>query len=165
MALRLRQAKVRPLPLAALPPIISFIHNVTQFQGDGTFKRVAGSFDEYEITIWHHASRQSACQSRFIILSSDIVLALTVARIYFDRKDKITYKCIFDGLQDLVLNLTGRPLRFQALHPEGNLLTFGSDMELAELQAGGYHEACLTDMSYSLPAVTFLFFLFALLTD
>ncbi|KIK66864.1 hypothetical protein GYMLUDRAFT_239086 [Collybiopsis luxurians FD-317 M1] len=61
--------------------------------------------------------------------------ALTVTQIYYDKKDMITYKCIFDSLQELVLLLTGQKLLFKALHPAGNLLTFGSDMELAELQA------------------------------
>ena len=46
-----------------VPDLIALIHDATQFQGNGTFKRVAGPFDEYEITIWHHASSQSRSES------------------------------------------------------------------------------------------------------
>ncbi|KAJ3839444.1 hypothetical protein F5878DRAFT_724507 [Lentinula raphanica] len=115
-----------------VPGLIKLIHEVKQIQGDGTFKRVEGEFDEYEITIWHEATART----------------LTIARIYFDKKDMSTYKCIFDGLQELVRHLTGRDLRFKALHPEGNLLAFGSDMELAELQAVGESFRTSIDPTY-----------------
>ncbi|KAJ3717519.1 hypothetical protein C8R42DRAFT_644744 [Lentinula raphanica] len=102
-----------------VPGLIKLIHDMKQIQGDGTFKRVEGEFDEYEITVWHEATART----------------LTIAWIYFDKKDIPTYKSIFNGLQELVRHLTGKDLRFKALHPEGNLLAFRSDMELAELQA------------------------------
>lgn len=46
-----------------VPDLIAFIHDAKQFQGDGTFKRVAGPFDEYEIPIWHYASSRSRSKS------------------------------------------------------------------------------------------------------
>jgi hypothetical protein len=42
-----------------LPDLIKLIHEVKQIAGDGTFKRVEGEFDEYEITIWHEVSSRS----------------------------------------------------------------------------------------------------------
>ncbi|KAJ3710836.1 hypothetical protein C8R42DRAFT_729050 [Lentinula raphanica] len=107
--------------LTFAPGLLKLIHDAKQIQGDGTFKRVEGEFNEYELTIWHEATERT----------------LTIFRAYFDRSDMLTYKCIFDGLQDLVLQTTGQPLLFHGLHPSGNVHAFGSDMELAELQAAG----------------------------
>ncbi|KAJ3831457.1 hypothetical protein F5878DRAFT_636252 [Lentinula raphanica] len=107
--------------LTFAPGLLKLIHAAKQIQGDGTFKRVEGEFNEYELTIWHEATERT----------------LTIFRAYFDRSDMLTYKCIFDGLQDLVLQITGQPLLFYGLHPSGNVHAFGSDMELAELQAAG----------------------------
>ena len=42
-----------------VPGLIKLIHDVKQIQGDGTFKRVEGEFDEYEITVWHEATARS----------------------------------------------------------------------------------------------------------
>ncbi|THU76183.1 hypothetical protein K435DRAFT_705395, partial [Dendrothele bispora CBS 962.96] len=104
-----------------VPALLALVHTANDFQGDGTFKLVSGEFDQYEITIWHEATSR----------------ILTIGRIYSDRKDKTTYKCVFDGFQDIVQLLTGQPLRFRALAKDGNLHGMGSDMELAELQAAG----------------------------
>ncbi|KIK65925.1 hypothetical protein GYMLUDRAFT_70176 [Collybiopsis luxurians FD-317 M1] len=49
-------------------------------------------------------------------------------------KDKPTYVELFNGLQDLTCEITGKPLGFKALCASGNLLTIATDMELALIQ-------------------------------
>lgn len=37
------------------PILLNLVHEANQFEGDGTFKRVEGQFDEFELTIWSNA--------------------------------------------------------------------------------------------------------------
>ncbi|KAK1215135.1 hypothetical protein PQX77_022271 [Marasmius sp. AFHP31] len=111
------------------PPTLAIIHQVNQFEADGTFKRVEGEFDEYELT-----SRVDSVES---------------GRIYFNTKTRETYKAIFDGLQRHVKSITGRPLSFHALQKGGNIRAVGTDMELAELLGMGDSFAALNDPEHS----------------
>ncbi|KIK64479.1 hypothetical protein GYMLUDRAFT_71340 [Collybiopsis luxurians FD-317 M1] len=57
-----------------------------------------------------------------------------------DTKDKPTYVELFNGLQDLTREITGKPLGFKALCASGNLLAIGTDMELALIQGADAEE-------------------------
>jgi hypothetical protein len=64
-------------------------------------------------------------------------IAITVARVYSDRADRLQYKTIFDELQRVTLVLTGRPLRLKRLSKNGTLISIGVDMELAQALGAG----------------------------
>ncbi|KAJ8095605.1 hypothetical protein PM082_023011 [Marasmius tenuissimus] len=113
--------------------LLGIIHDAVEVGGDGTFKRVDGEFDEYELTAWATA----------------IDSAVTIGRIYVNSKDRRTYKLIYDGIQRHVEALTDRPLRFYALQKGGNVRAIGTDMELAELQGIGDSLAPLNEPEYS----------------
>ncbi|THU85403.1 hypothetical protein K435DRAFT_685672 [Dendrothele bispora CBS 962.96] len=115
------------------PTLIALIHETIQFESDGTFKRVEGEFDEYELTTW----------------ASGINSAVTIGRIYFNRKNRATYKAIYDGLQKHVGMITGQPIRFHALQKGGNIRAVGTDMELAELQGMGDSFVALNEPEHS----------------
>jgi hypothetical protein len=37
------------------PQLLALLHSAIQFEVDGTFKRVEGEFDEWEITVWERS--------------------------------------------------------------------------------------------------------------
>ena len=77
-------------------------------------------------------------RSKFIsLITSIFLIAITVARIYSDRADRLQYKTIFDELQRATLLLTTRPLRLKRLSKNGNLISIGVDMELAQALGAG----------------------------
>jgi len=74
------------------------------------------------------------CTQQFLLISK----AITIARVYSDRSDRLQYKTIFDELQRVTFQLTGRQLRLKRLSEGGSLVSVGVDMELAQaLGAGG----------------------------
>ncbi|THV01762.1 hypothetical protein K435DRAFT_793088 [Dendrothele bispora CBS 962.96] len=115
------------------PTLIALIHETIQFESDGTFKRVEGEFDEYELTTW----------------ASGINFAVTIGHIYFNWKNQATYKAIYDGLQKHVGMITGQPIRFHVLQKGGNIQAVGTDMELAELQGMGDSFVALNEPEHS----------------
>jgi hypothetical protein len=70
-------------------------------------------------------------------LTSSSLIAVTVARVYSDRADRLHYKTIFDELQRVTLVLTGRPLRLKRLSKNGTLISVGVNMELAQALSTG----------------------------
>ncbi|KAE9398665.1 hypothetical protein BT96DRAFT_939946 [Gymnopus androsaceus JB14] len=115
------------------PVLLNLVHEANQFEGDGTFKRVEGQFDEFEMTVWSNA----------------INSAVTIGRIYFTGKDRSAYNAMFNGLQKHVLKITGRPLRFHALQKDGNIRAVGTDMELAMIQGLADFLLTLNEPKYS----------------
>ena len=71
-----------------------------------------------------------------LTLSSIFLIAITVARVYSDRADRLQYKTIFDELQRATLVLTAWPLHLKCLSKNGTLISIGVDMELAEALLG-----------------------------
>lgn len=61
------------------------------------------------------------------------VLAVTVARVYLDCAEATHYEKLFDGLQRLILTVTGKPLAFKRFSQDGNLLCMNADMEAAQV--------------------------------
>ena len=72
-----------------------------------------------------------------LLLTSILLIAITVARVYSDRADRLQYKTIFDELQRVTFVLTARPLRLKRLSKNGNLISIGVDMELAQALGAG----------------------------
>ncbi|KAK1215861.1 hypothetical protein PQX77_021513 [Marasmius sp. AFHP31] len=99
------------------PFLLSLIHSVLAFYADTTFKRTIGTLQEWELVIW----------------LSVVQRAVTISRIYTDKGDRQHFKALFDHLQQLVLSITGKPMRFKRLTPGGNLLCSNVDLELAQV--------------------------------
>ncbi|KAL0948752.1 hypothetical protein HGRIS_008885 [Hohenbuehelia grisea] len=104
-----------------VPFLLNLIHKTVSFQVDTTFKRTIGDMKEWELVIWFTA----------------VLQAVTIGRVYTDQADREQYKTIFEGLQQLVYDLTGRKMLFQRLSEGGNLLTMGVDMEAAQVLGAG----------------------------
>ncbi|KAL0957697.1 hypothetical protein HGRIS_001477 [Hohenbuehelia grisea] len=103
-----------------VPFLLNLIHETVSFQVDTTFKRTIGDMKEWELVIWFTA----------------VLQAVTIGRVYTDRADREQYKTIFEGLQQLVYDLTGGRCSFSGSEG-GNLLTMGVDMEARRFSAGG----------------------------
>ncbi|KDR65997.1 hypothetical protein GALMADRAFT_131200 [Galerina marginata CBS 339.88] len=117
----------------ANPYLLSRIHKALTIQVDTTFKRVVGALKEWEVAMW----------------DPEVQRALTVARVYTNRADTVTYKMIFDELQGVVLQLTGKPLLLKALSRGGTLLSIGVDLELAQALGAGQSFLSSNEPEYS----------------
>jgi hypothetical protein len=69
--------------------------------------------------------------------------------VYIDKAHMDHYRRLFDELQSQTLALTGKPLRFQRLSPDGNLLCMGADMEAAQILGAGESILATNDIVYS----------------
>ncbi|KAF7313097.1 hypothetical protein MKEN_00995600 [Mycena kentingensis (nom. inval.)] len=92
---------------------------VKSFEADTTFKRVAGSFNEWEVSLFYKPLNR----------------AITIARVYVDRASTNFFERVFDELRAVKLELTGKPIAFKALAPNGHILAFNSDMDSAQVLA------------------------------
>ena len=87
---------------------------------------------------WNEVCAGLRLFSKFtLLLTSILLIAITVARVYSDRADRLQYKTIFDELQRVTFVLTARPLRLKRLSKNGNLISIGVDMELAQALGAG----------------------------
>ncbi|KAF7972867.1 hypothetical protein HWV62_16642 [Athelia sp. TMB] len=100
---------------------------------DTTFKRAYGTLNEWEMVIW------CAAASRLV----------TIARVYTDHTDTPHYKAIFDLFQEVVLELTNKPLAFKRLTPGGNLICLNVDMESAQVLGACQSLAATIDTEHS----------------
>ncbi|KAF9493254.1 hypothetical protein BDN71DRAFT_1432608 [Pleurotus eryngii] len=91
------------------------------FQVDTTFKRTVGDLKEIEFTIWF----------------APVLCVVTIARVYSNRSTCKQYQAVFDGIQQLTLQHTGKPFCFKRLSEGGNLLTMGVDLEAAQMLDAG----------------------------
>ncbi|KAF9489003.1 hypothetical protein BDN71DRAFT_1512533 [Pleurotus eryngii] len=104
-----------------VPFLLSLIHDTVSFQVDTTFKHTVGDLKEIEFTIWF----------------APVLRAVTIARVYSDRSTRKQYQAVFDGIQQLTLQHTGKPFCFKRLSEGGNLLTMGVDLEAAQVLGAG----------------------------
>ncbi|KAJ7588689.1 hypothetical protein C8J56DRAFT_785048, partial [Mycena floridula] len=89
--------------------LLGLVHKVPYFECNFTYKRVDG-LHEWELVIFFKAIQRSTTRSTTEV-----------------------YQRIFDELRELTLKLTGKPLGFKCLNPEGNLLAICADMEVTQL--------------------------------
>ncbi|PPQ69339.1 hypothetical protein CVT26_002571, partial [Gymnopilus dilepis] len=101
--------------------LLDRIHHAKTIFVDTTFKRSAGPLKEWEVAIY----------------DNELQRALTIARVYSDRADRVQYKTIFDELQRVTLLITGRRLLLKRLSKGGTLLSIGVDLELSQALGAG----------------------------
>lgn len=76
-------------------------------------------------------------------------LAITIAQVYINKTNTDYYTILFDELQELTRRLTGKPLRFKRLSPDGNLLCMNADMETAQVLGAAHSFMKTNDITYS----------------
>ncbi|KAJ7138794.1 hypothetical protein C8R43DRAFT_1202271 [Mycena crocata] len=106
------------LIITMVPKLANLVHFTRTIQVDTTFGRTVGSLNEWEFVIWY----------------GSVERVLTIGRLYTDGSDRPHYKFLFDELQKVIFELTGKHLRFKRFTPGGNLITLGVDMEAAQVQ-------------------------------
>jgi len=74
---------------------------------------------------------------------------VTLLRVYLNKFDAPTYELMFDLVQKIVKELTGRSLAFKCLQPGGNLLAMNVDMEFAQVQGFGASILKTNDQDHS----------------
>jgi hypothetical protein len=74
---------------------------------------------------------------------------VTIGRIYTDRKDRAHFKLMFDGFQDVIDSVTGKPPRFRRLTRGGNLILMNTDLEIAQVLGAGDSFLRTNDPEYS----------------
>ncbi|KAF9479178.1 hypothetical protein BDN70DRAFT_984560 [Pholiota conissans] len=107
--------------VTANPFLLSRIHHAKTIFVDTTFKRTVSTLKEWEVVMYDKAVER----------------ALTIARVYTDRADRLQYKTIFDELQRVTFQVTGQHLRLKRLSKDGTLVSIGVDMELAQALGAG----------------------------
>ncbi|KAJ7333283.1 hypothetical protein DFH08DRAFT_966118 [Mycena albidolilacea] len=70
----------------------------------------------------------------FVIWYGSVERVLTAGRVYTNRADRPHYKCLFDELQKIIFQLTGKQLHFKCFTAGGTLVTMGVDMEAPQVQ-------------------------------
>ncbi|KAJ7783940.1 hypothetical protein DFH07DRAFT_1055048 [Mycena maculata] len=101
--------------------LAKLIHEVQYAVPDFTFKRVKGSLNEWEVTVWLDGDKER----------------VSIARIYCNKATAEAFYYIFDGFFMAIKQVTGRPVRFKAFEPEGNIISLNFDMEAAQIQGLG----------------------------
>ncbi|KAJ7176036.1 hypothetical protein C8R43DRAFT_1118579 [Mycena crocata] len=100
------------------PELGELIHEVRYLVPDFTFKRIVGELNEWEVAVWLDSDRER----------------VSIGRVYCNRATKLAFTYIFDGFFMAIEKVTGRPVRFKAFDPEGNILSIHFDMEAAQVQ-------------------------------
>ncbi|KAJ7182716.1 hypothetical protein C8R43DRAFT_868399 [Mycena crocata] len=90
---------------------------VTSFDDDTTYKRVKGKMNEWELSI-------------FVQI---VLRAASVVRAYINRASADFFEQLFDELQRVKLQVTGKPMPLKRFVPGGNLLVMNSDMDGAQI--------------------------------
>ncbi|KAJ7138486.1 hypothetical protein C8R43DRAFT_1109764 [Mycena crocata] len=90
---------------------------VIAFDDDTTYKRVEGEMNEWELTLFVQA----------------VLRAASVVRAYINRASTDFFELIFDELQRIKLEVTGKPIALKRFVPDGNLLVMNVDMDGAQV--------------------------------
>ncbi|KAJ7440024.1 hypothetical protein FB451DRAFT_966547, partial [Mycena latifolia] len=109
------------LIITMVSKLANLVHFTRTIQVDTTFGRTVGSLNE-------------TSRIENLLMSFHFALVLTIGRLYTDGSDRPHYKFLFDELQKVIFELTGKHLRFKRFTPGGNLITLGVDMEAAQVQ-------------------------------
>ncbi|KAJ7760650.1 hypothetical protein DFH07DRAFT_957485 [Mycena maculata] len=105
--------------ITAVPYLLRLLDNpgVTSFDGDGTFKRVEGEMNKWELSIF----------AKFIQRAASLVHA------YINCASTDFFEMLFNELQRVKIMVTGKPLGSQKFVPGGNLLVVNFDIEPAQV--------------------------------
>ena len=102
-------------------PLAERIHSARETFHDFTYKRVQGSWKEWEVVIWDEAiNRRKYSQISYLFnrLTSNHS-GLTVARIYGQYETRTAYHRMWKLLWDTVGKATGRPVKFKPFSKDG----------------------------------------------
>jgi len=83
---------------------------------DTTFKPVHGDTNEWKIVVWKPETHQR----------------VVCSRIWCNRKDRASFRALWNGVFDAVKEATGRPLNFKVFDPKCSLLGVLADEEAAQ---------------------------------
>ncbi|KAJ6525409.1 hypothetical protein B0H19DRAFT_971353 [Mycena capillaripes] len=98
--------------------LANLVHEVQYLVPDFTFKRVKGQMNEWEVAVWLDGDKER----------------VSITRIYCNRATQDAFFYIFDGFFMAIKQVTGRPIRFKAFNPDGNIISINFDMEAAQVQ-------------------------------
>ncbi|KAJ6595251.1 hypothetical protein DFH09DRAFT_1413358 [Mycena vulgaris] len=90
---------------------------ITSFDGDTTYKGIEGKLNEWELTIFARVVQRAA----------------SVVRAYINGASADFFELLFDELQRVKREVTGKPLPFKTFIPDGNLLVTNVDMDAAHV--------------------------------
>ncbi|KAJ7216156.1 hypothetical protein C8J57DRAFT_1600151 [Mycena rebaudengoi] len=90
---------------------------VRSFDDDTTYKRVAGELNEWELTIF----------------VKTVLRAASVVRAYINRVSADFFEQLFDELQCVKLQVTGKPMALKRFVRGGNLDVMNADMDAAQI--------------------------------
>ncbi|KAJ7434269.1 hypothetical protein B0H11DRAFT_2118810 [Mycena galericulata] len=105
--------------LTSVPYLMKLLDDpgVTSFDNDTTYKRVEGEMNEWELTIFAKIVQRAA----------------SVVRAYINRASADFVETLFDELQRVKLQVTGKPMLLKKFVRGGNLLVMNADMEAAQV--------------------------------
>ncbi|KAJ7434188.1 hypothetical protein B0H11DRAFT_1938859 [Mycena galericulata] len=105
--------------LTSVPYLMKLLDDpgVTSFDNDTTYKRVEGEMKEWELTIFAKIVQRAA----------------SVVRAYINRASADFFETLFDELQRVKLQVTGKPMPLKKFVRGGNLLVMNADMEAAQV--------------------------------
>ncbi|KAJ7476393.1 hypothetical protein B0H11DRAFT_1810084 [Mycena galericulata] len=105
--------------LTSVPYLMKLLDDpgVTSFDNDTTYKRVEGEMNEWELTIFAKIVQRAA----------------SVVRAYINRASADFFETLFDELQRVKLQVTGKPMPLKKIVRGGNLLVMNADMEAAQV--------------------------------
>ncbi|KAJ7444486.1 hypothetical protein FB451DRAFT_1434374 [Mycena latifolia] len=98
--------------------LANLVHEVQYLVPDFTFKRIKGLLNEWEVAVWLDEEKER----------------VSITRVYCNKATAMAFFYIFDGFFMAIKQVTGRPVRFKAFDPEGNIISINFDMEAAQVQ-------------------------------
>ncbi|KAJ7601342.1 hypothetical protein B0H17DRAFT_1223216 [Mycena rosella] len=124
---------------------------VTSFDGDTMYKGIESKLNEWELSLFAKVvQRGSFFYSPFVILQTVIFLtAASVVRAYITGTSADFFEILFDELQRIKCEVTGKPLPFKRFVPDGNLLVTNVDMDIAQLMGLCRSALKFSDPEYS----------------
>jgi hypothetical protein len=107
---------------------------VRSFDDDTTYKRVAGELNEWELTIIVKTVLRGTCNVPFEAMIRGLYcLAASVVRAYINRASADFFEQLFDELQRVKLQVTGKPMALKCFVRGGNLDAMNADMDAAQI--------------------------------
>ncbi|KAJ7204582.1 hypothetical protein C8J57DRAFT_382857 [Mycena rebaudengoi] len=123
------------LIITGVPYLIKLLDDpgVLAFEDDTTFKRVAGEMNEWELALFFKA----------------VLRATTVIRAYINRASADFFEILFDEVQKIKKEITGKVLGLKRFVRGGNLLVMNADMEAAQVLGAARSVMKTNDPEYS----------------
>ncbi|KAJ7225152.1 hypothetical protein C8J57DRAFT_1590385, partial [Mycena rebaudengoi] len=123
------------LIITGVPYLIKLLDDpgVLAFEDDTTFKRVAGEMNEWELALFFKA----------------VLRATTVIRAYINRASTDFFEILFDEVQKIKKEITGKVLGLKRFVRGGNLLVMNADMEAAQVLGAARSFMKTNDPEYS----------------